>query len=167
MIASTRVVLAFCAASSMLGFGLAHAAAQPAPATPTAAAADDENDAEQKTRREEYIKRAFGRFDTNQDGKIDADEFRVGLERYLDRQKAAFDRDFDDVDANHDGKLSRTEVRKANPTLSEHFADVDSDKDGFLTKSELRAAIREHQMRVSIEGDDHDADAPAEAPEKN
>lgn len=166
MISPARVALALCAASSILGFGATRAATPPAPAKPAAAAADDENDTEQKTRREEYIKKAFERFDTNKDGKIDADEFRVGLERYLDRQKAAFNRDFDDADANHDGKLSRAEVRKANPTLFQHFDDIDTNKDGFLSKAELRAAIREHQMRASIEGD-HDDDAqPAATPAK-
>lgn len=166
MISSTRVALALCAASSILGFGMAHAAAPPASDKPATAAADDENDAEQKARREEYIKKAFERFDTNHDGKIDPDEFRVGLEKYLDRQKAVFDREFDDADTNHDGKLSRAEVRKANPTLFQHFDEIDTNKDGFLSKAELRAAIRERQMRASVEGDHDDDNAPPAAPAK-
>jgi|GEM_PF-4292604 hypothetical protein len=149
---TSRIALSLAAFPLLLGLGIAHAA--PPATTPTAAATADEEDAgEQKTRRDAYIKRAFERFDTNKDGKIDADEFRVGLERRLDRQKAVFDSDFNDADSNHDGKLSRAEVRKANPTLYQNFSDVDANNDGFLTKSEIRASIREKQMQVTVEGD--------------
>ena len=122
---------------------------------------DEENSQDQKDRRTQYIGKAFERFDTNKDGTIDHDEFAVGLQHFLDRQKRAFNRDFEDADANHDGKLSRTEVKQANPALAAHFADIDTNNDGFLTRSEIRASIREQQMRVSVEGDTED-DATAE-----
>jgi len=139
------------------------AAAQDKPAakaatTSATTANDDENSAEQAAARQHYVDRAFARFDTNKDGKIDRDEFAAGIGKYLDRQRHAFNRDFEAADANHDHKLSKTEVQAANPMLAEHFDDIDANHDGFLSRHEIRESIREQQARVTVDGDDQDAD---------
>jgi hypothetical protein len=162
---SLRIALSLAPLSLALGCAIAHAAPPAAAAGTAATAADDENSADQQGRRDRYIKRSFERFDTNKDGEIDADEFHAGLEKFLDRQRAAFNRDFDASDANHDGKLSGEEVQKANPTLYQQFSDVDTNDDGFLSKSEIRASIREQQMHVTVEGDTQTPDSPGNTPE--
>ncbi|MBO9661348.1 EF-hand domain-containing protein [Dokdonella sp.] len=162
---SVRAALPFAALVLLLGLGAAHAQSRQSstPSTKAAAAAasadDDEDGNAQKERRARYVARAFDRFDTNHDGQIDREEFAVGLGKYLDRQRNAFNRDFKAADANGDGKLSKEEASDANPVLAEHFEDIDANHDGFLTKSEIRASIREQQTRVTVEGDDQDDDA--------
>jgi len=163
------------AAAVVFAFGSGFASAQDAQDKPAAKAtaatatsatsADDENSAEQAAARQHYVDRAFERFDTNKDGKIDRDEFAAGIGKYLDRQRHAFNRDFEAADANHDHKLSKAEVQAANPVLAEHFDDIDANHDGFLTRHEIRESIREQQARVTIDGDNAadsaDNDKPA------
>ena len=154
------------AAAIVLAFGSGFAAAQEKPAEKAAAAnastaADDENAAEQAAARQRYVDHAFERFDTNKDGKIDRDEFAAGIGKYLDRQRHAFNRDFEAADTNHDHKLSKAEVQAANPVLAEHFDDIDANHDGFLSRHEIRQSIREPQARVTVDGDDQEADATA------
>ena len=51
-------------------------------------------------------------------------------------------RQFDKLDANHDGKLTPDEV-------NQHFSqDVDTNGDGEISKSELEAAMREKRIRA-------------------
>lgn len=167
---SVRAALPFAALVLLLGIGAAHAqsgAPAKTAAAPAAAADDDEDGSAQKDRRARYVQRSFERFDTNHDGTIDRDEFGVGLGRFLDRQRAAFNRDFKAADANGDGKLSQEEASEANPVLAQHFEDIDANHDGFLTKSEIRASIREQQTRVTVEGDEQDDAAGASAQKKD
>lgn len=155
-------------AAAALAFGSGFASAQDTQDKPAAKAVthaanaatsdDDENSAEQAEARKHYVDRAFERFDTNKDGKIDRDEFAAGIGKYLDRQRHAFNRDFEAADANHDGKLSKAEAQAANPMLAEHFDDIDANHDGFLTRHEIRESIREQQARVTIDGDNADDD---------
>ena len=164
---------AFAAAVFAFGSGFASAqdtqdkpAAKAATAAANAATDDDENAAEQTELRKHYVDRAFARFDTNKDGTIDRDEFAAGIGKYLERQRHAFNRDFEAADANHDHKLSKAEVQDANPMLAEHFDDIDANHDGFLSRHEIRQSIREQQARVTIDGDNADDDAgkPATQP---
>jgi len=153
-------------AAVVFAFGSGFATAQDKPAAKAAAASatsadDDENSAEQAAARQHYVDRAFERFDTNKDGKIDRDEFAAGIGKYLDRQRHAFNRDFEEADTNHDHKLSKAEVQAANPVLAEHFDDIDANHDGFLSRHEIRESIREQQARVTVDGDSQDADAAA------
>ena len=50
------------------------------------------------------------------------------------------------IDANHDGKISYTELKKYFPKLTkEEFAKADADKSGFLNKVELAAFVKSQQ----------------------
>ena len=50
------------------------------------------------------------------------------------------------IDANHDGKISYTELKKYFPKLTkEEFAKADTDKSGFLNKVELAAFVKSQQ----------------------
>ena len=60
---------------------------------------------------------------------------------------------FKQLDADGDGKLSRSEVA-SNPKLSQSFDSIDTNKDGFLSSDELRAGHRRHgQANVDTNGD--------------
>jgi hypothetical protein len=48
---------------------------------------------------------------------------------------------FDQLDANHDGKLSQEEAQAA-PTVSTNFAAADRDHDGTVSKEEFLAAFK-------------------------
>jgi Ca2+-binding EF-hand superfamily protein len=47
------------------------------------------------------------------------------------------------LDTNKDGKISKDEASKG-PRLSKHFDDVDADHDGFVTRAELTTAMAHH-----------------------
>jgi Ca2+-binding EF-hand superfamily protein len=50
------------------------------------------------------------------------------------------------IDANHDGKISFTELKKYFPKLTKaEFAKADADKSGFLNKVELAAFVKSQQ----------------------
>jgi hypothetical protein len=50
------------------------------------------------------------------------------------------------IDANHDGKISYTELKKYFPKLTKaEFAKADTDKSGFLNKAELAAFVASQQ----------------------
>ncbi|EPR72166.1 hypothetical protein ADIWIN_3005 [Winogradskyella psychrotolerans RS-3] len=42
-----------------------------------------------------------------------------------------------EMDANEDGKLSKTEIKGP---LKEHFSEIDTDEDGFITEEEFEKA---------------------------
>jgi len=50
------------------------------------------------------------------------------------------------IDANHDGKISYTELKKYFPKVTkDEFAKADTDKSGFLNKAELAAFVKSQQ----------------------
>ena len=54
--------------------------------------------------------------------------------------------DFDRLDTNHDGKLSRREAR-ADPELSAEFDTLDVNHDGYLSREEFQAWPRAKKTR--------------------
>lgn len=92
-----------------------------------------------------FVDSAFAAMDTNKNGSISRTEFSVAMKARLDRQSTLFDRAFSVADANGDGYISRDEA-KVNPQLAEHFDEIDADHDGQLSKQELRATIRSAQL---------------------
>lgn len=97
----------------------------------------------------------FDKIDTNKDGFIDREELRIVVERRM-KERAAADKprrsdtppklreppmsavptpEFDALDANADGRLTREEV-KGTP-LAEHFDEIDTNKDGKIDPKEF------------------------------
>lgn len=54
---------------------------------------------------------------------------------------------FDKMDRDHDGKLSKAEV-KSDTMVTEKFAAVDQDSDGYISKSEYTAMMQSHPSRT-------------------
>jgi Ca2+-binding EF-hand superfamily protein len=78
------------------------------------------------------------KLDRNRDGKIDAEELKVGQQQIVqDRIKFLFD----ELDADKDGRISKTEARGQ---LRQDFNQLDANRDGFIDRDELRraAAVR-------------------------
>lgn len=48
------------------------------------------------------------------------------------------------IDTDGDGRISRAEAQANAPKLYEHFDEVDTNKDGFITPDEMKAAMRAH-----------------------
>ncbi|KEZ78935.1 EF-hand domain-containing protein [Salinisphaera hydrothermalis] len=90
--------------------------------------------------------RAFTKLDTNGDGTVDEKEFDAGqpglpadaTEQDKQRRHQVIASWFKHMDANGDGKISRSEYRKA---LQPYFDRLDTNGDGYISKDELRAAF--------------------------
>ena len=100
----------------------------------------------------------FQRLDTNHDGKITKDEMAALQARFRERDGDAGKGAppppggemrgprghggwFEKLDANHDGRISREEMRAE---ADKHFDKLDTNHDGFLDKAELEAAHKHH-----------------------
>ncbi|MGB6056563.1 MAG: EF-hand domain-containing protein, partial [Burkholderiaceae bacterium] len=115
----------------------------PAPAAaPTAPAAKPMSPAERQARMERHFDAYFSKLDKDGDGAISRDEAAA------DKRLA---KDFDGIDANHDGKLQKSELQAHREALrkamqqrrAEYAAKLkaaDTDGDGAISKAEAQAA---------------------------
>jgi Ca2+-binding EF-hand superfamily protein len=94
---------------------------------------------------------SFDRFDTDKDGFLDKDELRR-VAAFMVAQRGrpggpagAPSADFDDLDRNADGRLTREEL-KGTPYL-EHFDEIDTNKDGKIDKKEFQAYLKKEAER--------------------
>jgi hypothetical protein len=75
--------------------------------------------------------------------KADPEKCKEQMQHMKERAEAWWKK----VDANGDGKISLAEAQANAPRLAEHFDQIDADHDGTITREELRAArekMREH-----------------------
>merc|ERR1719219_2312640 len=80
-----------------------------------------------KSYKHNFLKEMFNYDDKNHDGFID-----------LNEAKQASAKDFDELDWNHDGKLSFEENKSYNQNFKEMFNDVDKNLDGFIDLNEAK-----------------------------
>ncbi len=74
-----------------------------------------------------------------------------------------YDKQFNKLDKNHDGKISKDEA-KANKTLKKDWSAADADSDGTITKSEFSAfEVGRHTKKSSMS---HSSSAPSDKPAK-
>jgi Ca2+-binding EF-hand superfamily protein len=73
--------------------------------------------------------------DTNNDGRITADEARAARPRLIERRADAIIRGYD---TDKDGRISRQEAKGQ---LAQDFDRLDSNRDGFVDKAELTRAL--------------------------
>lgn len=64
------------------------------------------------------------------------------MQRIITLQIEAIKKTFSVADVNHDGKLSKSEIEKANPDVAKKFTAFDTDQDGFLTIEEIFAGLK-------------------------
>jgi Ca2+-binding EF-hand superfamily protein len=110
----------------------------------------------------------FQKLDANHDGKITPDEMQAMMQRFRDRggrggqpggdtpppppggpdggRWHGHDRGrmFEKLDTNHDGRISREEMRAA---ADRKFDKMDTNHDGFIDKAESEAAHKMHRPR--------------------
>ena len=97
------------------------------------------------------LARAFDQADTNKDGYLDKEELRRLATRFLANQPkpgearpggapAANEPDFDALDRNADGRLTRDEL-KGTP-FYDVFDQIDTNKDGKIDRKEFAAYLR-------------------------
>lgn len=54
---------------------------------------------------------------------------------------------FDLADADHDGKLTRSEADAGMPRVAEHFDEIDADHKGYVTKDQIVAVMKANAGR--------------------
>ncbi|MBK0053091.1 hypothetical protein [Stenotrophomonas sp. S39] len=89
---------------------------------------------------QKYIESAFQAMDANGDRQISRQEFDAFMLKRMAVQRAAFDAGFAAADENGDGFIDRKEA-KINDQLSQNFDLIDSNADGKVSKEELGAAM--------------------------
>ena len=115
------------------------------PTPPAPAAGPDYGDAaDQNAALGLYLQRSFDAIDTNHDGKIDRNEWAAYQRSQLQARRATFERYFKAADKDGDGYLSRDEVAAAEPFLYQHFDEIDVNHDGKLSPAEIRAYFRRY-----------------------
>ncbi|HEY1860813.1 MAG TPA: EF-hand domain-containing protein [Gemmataceae bacterium] len=94
----------------------------------------------------------FDRFDTNKDGFFDKEELRpVAAFMIAARANGPAGSarnqgpDFDDLDRNADGRLTRDEL-KGTP-YADHFDEIDTNKDGKIDKKEFTAYLKKQAAK--------------------
>lgn len=138
------LLIALAAASAA---GTAPASAQMMGRDPAAMLDHADKDGDGRISRDEFIAAraaTFAKFDRNGDGVITRDDFKRIL-KFRRQAATRIDAMFAEMDADHDGRITRAELAAA-PTLL--FDRADSNHDGFVDKTELaglRAAMQ--QMR--------------------
>lgn len=90
------------------------------------------------------LAKRFDEIDANHDGQITADELRAFHQKMHEGHKERGARFFKKLDADGDGRISRTEAQAA-PRLAARFDELDANRDGFITPDELKAA-RQHRQ---------------------
>jgi Ca2+-binding EF-hand superfamily protein len=84
--------------------------------------------------------KAFEAMDADGNGSISKTEFNAYAKDYATKQKADFDKQYAELDANKDGKVDKDEAG-ANAALEAYFDQIDENSDGFVTKEEIGSAI--------------------------
>jgi len=141
---SHRVFMAAALIAATFG---AHAASTPdgsAPARPGLAELDKNADgsiSRDEAAAHPRLSRSFDRIDTNKDGVLSQDELRAARPHGGHGHHAR-------VDADGDGSISRDEA-KAAPRLTENFDAIDTNKDGMLSRDELAAWRSAHHHRAA------------------
>lgn len=89
------------------------------------------------------VRERFERFDTNNDGKLDAAE-RAEMHKAMAARHAEHHKKMlAQFDANRDGKLDESERQKmADQKAAEHFAKLDANRDGQLSLAEFKAGMK-------------------------
>lgn len=122
---------------------------------------DKNGDAEHKITHADFMAKAEARFaklDANGDGQISPDEMKAAMERMHERMGGRHGPGgammppppggpggpghhgpgmFERLDTNHDGKISRDEMRAP---VDRHFDKLDTNHDGFIDQAEMEAA---------------------------
>lgn len=87
--------------------------------------------------------RMFGEIDSNQDGQISQEEMRAHHKAMHEKMQSKMQERWKTADKDGDGALSRAEVDAAKmPRLSRDFDQLDANKDGKLSADEMRAAMK-------------------------
>jgi Ca2+-binding EF-hand superfamily protein len=88
---------------------------------------------------------SFDQVDADHDGFLTKDELRAA-------HKAQRQAHFAKIDTDGDGRISLAEAQANAPRLAANFDAVDANHDGFVTKDELRAAFKGHHARHARHG---------------
>jgi Ca2+-binding EF-hand superfamily protein len=103
-----------------------------------------------------HISKNFDAIDANHDGFITFEELRAYGQAHRGKHRGHAGHGMKALDKDGDGRISREEAA-GSPRLAAHFDQVDANHDGFLTRDELKAARRAmhqaHWAKIDTNGD--------------
>jgi len=85
-----------------------------------------------------HLEKNFDKLDANKDGQVDKKEMHAGKKSHRDDRKQRAEDKYNKADADHDGAISRDEAAKGMPRLTKNFDAMDGNKDGKLSKDEIK-----------------------------
>lgn len=89
------------------------------------------------------LEKHFDKIDSNQDGQISKDEMRAFKKARKQARKHRGEERFSKADTDHDGSLTRDEAEKGGlKRIAQNFDAIDANKDGKVSKDELRTYYR-------------------------
>ena len=86
------------------------------------------------------VDRSFAAMDADKDGKIDRTEYGRFMQDKFDRQAAAMEIAFNEMDTNKDGVVSKSEAASV-PVIASAFDGLDANRDGKLSGAEMLDAL--------------------------
>ncbi|MCU0977059.1 MAG: hypothetical protein MUC71_12240 [Steroidobacteraceae bacterium] len=93
------------------------------------------------------LARNFDRIDADGDGRVTREEANSAREQMRAEARKQADERWRGADKDGDGLITREEAKAGMPRVSENFDQLDADGDGRLSRGEVQRSMQQHRQR--------------------